>query len=123
MPNCNTCGYHANNFKDLAKHIIENRRKHPRKSVVWAEKFLTNAKWLNQKRDKPQGRTPLTEQEKKNKVDAHREVSGEEKRVITICPHCNSVSRQAIAVEYVESPTAWRNKGNNLMVNCFSCRK
>ena len=121
MPDCKSCGYNAEDFKELSQHILRARKTHPRWQVVWAEKFLTNAEFLNQKQDAPQGRAPISEQEKQNKEDAQRIISGITKTTLVLCPNCRQKYPQRVEVEHLNNPTAWRN-GTALMIGCPSCR-
>ena len=117
---CRTCGKTCENFTELAQHIIEERETH-RKGYKWASSFLLKVNFLNQKKDPPQGRIPLDEQEKQNKIDAQREISGITRKQICACPNCRQTFTEKLPVEFAQSPMAWRSN-NALMVNCGSCK-
>lgn len=121
MPECNTCHKPFGDFKALAKHILENRFSHGH-GVYWAQKFLTNADFLNQKVEKTQSRMPLTEQDKINKEDSQRILSGQEMIVLSICPNCAKSSRTSLPIEHTQSCTSWKINGK-IAVNCYTCRR
>lgn len=118
---CRACGYDGKDWKDLAHHIQSSKKGHSR-GKTWAAKILTNVEFLNQKRDMPE-RTPLTETEKAAKKNSVSEVSGNTRMVMTLCPKCNKVTSQALPVEYVGSPRAWRASNGALMVTCQNCTR
>jgi hypothetical protein len=74
--------------------------------------------------DRHRGRTALTEDEKQNKEDVHRVLSGEEKRVNTWCPKCKRIGVDSLPIEFVENPTAWRIAGKivKFCINCGSLK-
>ena len=118
---CRACGYEGTDWKDLARHIQTSKRGHSR-GKKWAATILSHSNKLNQKRDLPQ-RVPLTETEKAAKKDSVSEVSGNTRMVMTLCPKCNKVTSQALPVEYVGSPRAWRATNGALMVTCQNCTR
>ena len=118
---CHSCGDFFEDYTELAQHISSAKTKH-RKGKKWAAKYLLRVNFLNQKRDlKP--RTPLTEQQKENRVSTFVELSGQNEIVSTFCSHCKSRTRQALPIEYTRSNTAWRNKQGTLVVSCPTCQK
>jgi len=106
-------------WHSLAKHISISKKGH-RAGKKWAAKYLLQVNRLNAKRDLPQ-RVPLTEEQKEARRDLRREISGDTQRVLTLCPHCKSQAVSVLPVEYTQSPIAWR-QNNNLVVLCEPCR-
>lgn len=121
---CRTCGYDSEDFKLLAQHIISQRLTHPKWQQKWAQKFLANATFLDQKvsRQNNDGRIPLTDQERENKSDCRREISGQLKPAFCTCPNCHKSRREMLPLEHYENPTAWKIS-NAFAVNCGSCRR
>lgn len=117
MPECNYCHADFADYKELALHIVF--KKH-RAGLKWAANYLTKVNILNKIKDKPD-RIPLTEQELENKENAHRELSGENRTVLTTCPKCNQSIRMYIPIEHAENCFAWR-KGRAFMILCDKCR-
>ena len=119
---CRYCHHAAfADYATLAQHVAAERKGH-RGGKKWAARYLTRVNFLNQKRDlKP--RTPLTEQEKENRVSTFVELSGQNEIVTTLCSHCKSRTRQSLPIEYTRSNTAWRNKQGILVVSCPTCQK
>ncbi len=120
MPECHSCAYSCEEFIDLAKHIVKMQHKN---GLKWAMKFLANAQYLDAKVSRQnQERIPLTEQERENKTDCHRELSGQELEVFAVCPICHKNYSQVIPLEHSENPLAWRN-GKYLIISCGNCRR
>jgi len=125
---CKTCGKPISDFSELIRHIIENKNTHPRWQVRWAGEKSMNADYLNQKVSRQeqfkqfQQRVELTDQEKQNKADAHREISGITKTTLCYCINCHQKIPQKIEVEHIQNPFAWR-KDKLLVVSCLNCRK
>lgn len=123
---CHYC--HHSPFADytaLAQHIIAEKRTH-RKGRVWAAKFLTRQRQLDQSatmKARRENRSPLTEQEKENRQTTFVALSGEVSIQTTYCPRCRIRTRQSLALEYVKSPEAWRNRQGILVVSCARCQK
>lgn len=115
---CFYCESTFENFQELANHI---NTKHKEKHNKWALKFQYRDVLFEQK-NPFEGRVPLTDQEKENKEESQRILSGEVSTVLTQCPSCREKSRQIIPTEYVESIFAWRTK-NFLMINCQNCQR
>jgi hypothetical protein len=107
-------------WNDLAKHILKQKDSMHKRGRRWAHKVLTNAKKLNQKRDMP-GRIPLTEQQKENKKEMKRVVSGMEEPVIAICPNCKNKHRVKLAIEHIRYEHAWMINGRYAVI-CADCR-
>lgn len=123
MPECKVCHIDFPDWGQLTDHILAKKKIHPRYSINFALKFKTRANILNQKKDLHTDRIPLTEEEKQNKEDAHRELSGEVKTVTTLCPNCKRDIKQVLPVEFADNPFAWRSKNGILVVSCNTCRR
>lgn len=125
---CKTCGKHVTDFKELIRHILSNSKTHPAWQVKWAGKATMNVEYLDRKvtmqKQFEGGKVPLTEQEKENKKNTQRELSGIESIQTCKCSHCRQHHPERIPVEYIQSPGAWRDiDGKTLIVTCMSCRK
>lgn len=122
IPSCRVCGEAFGEWTDLAKHIVKLKDVKHKKGRRWALKFLSNAKYLNQKKDAPV-RTKLTEQDKDNKTSTIRELSGENEIVNTVCPglRCHLKGRAALPVEHAGNPDAWKI-GDRFVIYCNACR-
>lgn len=114
MPTCFQCNEYYETNIELAQHIL-GKKKHPRKSIQWAQHLI-----LMEKR-KPEGFTPLTDEQKQARRDARIELSGRNEIVRTFCMRGKHFVTQSLPVEYVASETAWRIQGK-LVVMCESCR-
>lgn len=111
MPQCFKCGTNFATNLELATHILGMpRRKHGLKSFIWAQRFILT------KKEKPEY-TPVTEEQRKSRYSAIRELSGETKIVTTICLRGKHSLLQELPIEYVNSPYAWRVQGR-LVVTC-----
>ncbi len=119
MPNCLSCNQSFPDYKELALHIQTTKKGH-RKGKKWAAKYLMRVRQLNKKKEL-NGRIPLTEEQKEAKASIHRELSGENENVLTICPHCKKGHREVLPVEFSQSRDAWRVK-DKLVVLCGSCQ-
>ena len=109
-------------FKELALHISHEKKGH-RKGKIWAARYLTKVKYLDQKvSGQNRERTPMTEEQKETKASLVRELSGEYAAVLTVCPHCKKGHQETIEKEYAESETAWRSESGKPMVLCSRCR-
>lgn len=120
IPQCFVCHTTFNDFKALARHIVENKKTH-HKSLKWASKVLTNVEYLNKKQDFS-GRSTLTEEERESKKECVRELSGIRETAMCLCPHCNARYPTKVEIEHIKNPTAWR-KNKYLMLLCLTCRK
>lgn len=119
MPTCRTCNKECADFKELALHIIASRH---RQGKRWAAKYimmnnLSPSKRFADKRD----RIALTDEDKANREDTRRVLSGAQEFVTTLCLRCNYPTRQSLPVEYSQGRDAWRIQGH-LVVMCPSCR-
>ena len=125
MPTCKTCGYVAQDWQELARHIRDAKRGHSR-SKKFAASVLLNVRTLNSKKDKPE-QSSMTLEEKaavaENKKEIHTELSGDERSVRTYCPSCKTVNVLSLPVEYIESEYAWRVSNGTLVVCCPRCRR
>jgi hypothetical protein len=119
MPTCISCHTEFPDYKELALHIMTNRKGH-RKGRRWAAKYIMvnglSSKVKGQKYD----RIALTEEQKEAKKDCKITISGINKVADTVCPKCSLKLRQLLPVEYVQSPMAWR-KDNKLVILCDGC--
>jgi hypothetical protein len=117
MPDCNSCHEPFADFGELADHILNDQEHHPIKSINWARSFkLRHAIYAK----KMPERTPYTEQDKINRENCQRVLSGELKIVDSFCPLCRRSSRHPIPIEHAENPMSWRvNKV--LQITCESC--
>lgn len=120
MPICHSCQQPFADFKALALHIASSKKGH-RKGKMWAAKYLSNQRALDMKTTmQNRNHTPLTQQEKDNKANAHRELSGKVVNTDTICPHCKRQGISQLPIEYAHSSEAWR-AGKCLVKLCISC--
>jgi hypothetical protein len=120
---CNSCGSIHEDYAELARHISTSKKGH-RRGKKWAASFLLKVKKLNQKKE-PFDRIPLSEEDKENRREIRQQVqlSGVKKMVNTLCPHCKKGHSEAIEVEYVNSPTAWKTPRGTLNILCAGCRR
>jgi hypothetical protein len=115
---CLSCGKEFEDYQELALHISSERKGH-RKGKKWAAKYIH--RHLKNKREYDNnGRVSLTVEQKANKEDTRRGLSGEQRVAETICLSCKRVNRVALESEYVSSPQAWRIQGK-LVKMCASC--
>ncbi len=120
MPLCNQCHEPFDNYIDLAKHILTNKKTH-RKSVKWAMSFkLKHA--MFEPAGKVEGKIPLTAEQRESKADSQRILSGEAQYCTILCPSCNLSYPERLPIEYTKSNTAWKSNGM-FLVNCQHCRK
>ena len=124
---CHYCPATFENFKELAKHIIASKKvglHSNRKSQAWAKKFLMNKDFLDRKVSMNQGggRIALTEEQKQNKEDIKRELSGQTKYVKTKCPKCKTLGFDFVEVEHLIEPFIW-TENERILKNCEVCRK
>lgn len=123
---CRTCDRDFESWGDLADHInsaTDKPHKRDRAGKMWAKRYIhrnTINKLKKLGRELPY-RTPLTDEQREAKEDTRRELSGETKWVMTICPKCNKGKHRMIETEHVDEPEAWHIK-NRLAVTCDGCR-
>ena len=117
METCRTCNKSFEGFQELALHIMSS--KGHSKGKIWAAKFLSLKSWM---KDKPE-RMEVTEEDRENKKDGRRVVSGNTQHVKTVCPNCKQSNVQSLPVEYIESRGAWKTSSGAFMVDCINCRK
>jgi hypothetical protein len=115
---CLSCDKIFEDYQGLALHIIAEKKGH-RKGKKWAAKYISRH-IINKRTYDNNGRVPLTAEQKANKEDTRRALSGEQRVVETICPKCKVSKRVALEVEYVSSPQAWRIHGK-LVKLCVEC--
>ena len=123
MPICNACHHSFPDYTELAKHIINARVGH-RRGKRWASSVVLQVKRLDRKvtNDSKPDRIPLTEDLKETKLSLMREVSGEFRQVLCVCPRCKLGHVEAVEVEYIESRDAWRSTSGKPMIICGGCR-
>jgi phage FluMu protein Com len=123
---CYTCGANFGyDWVAWAKHTLEKISENKKdiahkKGKLFAHKILINAKKLNQKRDL-NGRVPLTEQEKENKVSTRRETSGIFNYILAICPNCKTRHRMKVEEEFTTDEFTWKAKESHFVL-CENCR-
>ena len=115
---CNTCYEEFPDYQSLALHIMSAKSKHQR-GKKWAAKFLSLKSWM---KEKPE-RIGVTAQDRENKENGRRELSGNTQHVKTVCPNCKQSNVQSLPVEYVESRDAWKTQSGVFMVDCINCRR
>lgn len=115
---CNSCQKSFPDYKELAKHIMLNKKGH-KQGRVWAAKFLSKINILDRK--PLHGKVELTEEDKENKLSTIRQISGENELVLAMCPKCRKGHRELLPVEFTRSSQAWRT-GKALMVMCQDCK-
>ena len=114
---CHDCQEEYEGFPELAQHIISQRKTHRRKSVVWAEIFLSRRN--NVQEFKP--RSPMSDELRQTLKDCVRELSGKTKKGLVKCPQCRQLHSAEIEIEHLQD-WAWREDGK-LMVLCGDCRR
>jgi len=115
---CLSCGQGFEDYHALALHIIASKKGH-RKGKKWAAKYLSRHV-LNKRKLELNGRVPLTVEQKANKEDSRRVLSGGQRVAETVCLRCHKSSRIVLEEEYVSSPQAWRIQGR-LVKMCANC--
>jgi hypothetical protein len=124
METCHDCYEEFDGFRELAMHIISQKKTHNKKSRFWALKFL--AQKNNTVELKKIAQSPdyeETEFGKENRESAVRHLSGESEIVRTVCPNCKQVTNQRLEAEYLTDRYTWRNSNGTLIVNCDRCKK
>jgi hypothetical protein len=117
---CNTCHQSFESYKELALHIITNKKTH-KKGRLWASKYTMKQRALDMKTTiQNRNHTPLTEQDRENKKDTRRELSGRLINTNTICPACKKTGVHQFEIEYIKDPDTWR-MGNNFVRLCPRC--
>jgi predicted HNH restriction endonuclease len=114
---CHSCHQVFADYGALALHIASSKKGH-RKGKRWAAKYLVGNKLRTNRNN--HNRTPLTEQDRENKRNTVRELSGEIKNVPTVCPQCHQGQHQRLPIEYVKSNTAWKIR-SEFVVICNNC--
>jgi len=115
---CLSCGKEFEDYQSLALHISSERKGH-RKGKKWAAKYISR-QVISKQKVEFNGRVPLTAEQKANKEDSRRVLSGEQRVAETVCLKCKRVSRVVLEAEYVSSPHAWRIQ-DRLVKMCNSC--
>ena len=122
IPKClNPSCYSLPAFKtwdDLAHHIVENKKTHPRSSLIFAYHILSE---VNDKKEF-KAPMPMSDEIKQLAKDTVRELSGETKKGKVKCPSCGNFHYTEIEIEHAEASWAWRGLDGALMINCDGCR-
>ncbi len=115
---CLSCGKECEDYQELALHISSSKKGH-RKGKRWAAKYISRHV-IGKKKLEFNGRVPLTEEQKANKEDTKRVLSGDMEYANTICLKCKKHGRPLLEIEYVTSPHALRVQGKlaKLCANC-----
>ncbi len=117
---CHSCDCEFPDYHALALHISTARHGH-NSGKKWAAKYLmVNSLSAAARNGKDFGRVPLPENYKENKASTIRPLSGKVQHAITTCPRCNTKTHQALPIEHVTEPTAWRI-GGNIARLCMDC--
>jgi hypothetical protein len=120
MPTCHACHSEFPDFKELAIHIMANKKGH-RKGRMWAAKYIMiNGLSPDKRIDRKTDHIALTAEQKEAKKDCKGTISGIRKMVETVCPKCKRMEHQSLPVEYIGRPLAWR-KDNRLVILCEGC--
>jgi hypothetical protein len=122
MITCHSCNYVCEEYKDLAKHVVANKVNH-RKGYKWASAFLLKVDFLNHKKDMPTGRVAYTEEQKESRLEIIRQLSGEMRKAVAVCPICKTNHRNELPIEYFVSGRAWRTDRGLLVLCCERCKK
>lgn len=134
---CRTCGQLFGNWDEVSAHILEHAKikndphKRDRAGILWAKKYkhrsaINKLKKIGQSKDAPYRQT-LTKEQKLNKQDSRRVLSGKTKLVPIKCfnSKCKNGGqngrREPIEIEYVESEQALRD-GGCFLILCENCR-
>jgi hypothetical protein len=117
MQQCHDCFEEFEGYPELAQHIVSQRKTHKRKSVIWAEIFLSKRDSV--KEFKP--RQPMSDGLKEIAKDCVRELSGRVQEVRTVCPDCHAASNRKLEVEFLQDDV-WRNSLGSFVVLCENCR-
>ncbi len=115
---CRSCGKVCEDYQELALHISTSKKGHS-KGKRWAAAYISRYV-INKHIRELNGRTPLSSEDRANKEDARRVLSGEQRVADVICPKCRKPSRVTLETEYVSSPQAWRIQGR-LAKMCTGC--
>lgn len=115
---CLSCDKEFEDYQSLALHISHSKTGH-RKGKRWAANYI-HRHIKNKREYKNNGHVPITAEQKANKEDTRRVLSGGQRAVETICLKCKRVNRIALESEYVSSPQAWKI-GGRLVRMCVSC--
>lgn len=117
---CNSCGETFETYKDLAIHIMSSKKGH-RQGKIWASKYLSKQRILDRKVSmQSRNHSPFTEQDRENRREAERVLSGNIANTRTICPKCKSLGIYQFPIEHTESKEAWRI-GGSLVKLCIRC--
>ena len=117
---CRTCGNTFNDYKELAQHIMANRKTH-KMGKKWAAKYiLINGLSASKRGEKFNGRVALTQEQKDSRNDSKRTLSGDNDYVNAVCPKCSSKHRPLVPAEFAMSEDALKINGLHLII-CSAC--
>lgn len=124
IPTCHQCNIRFESWKELAQHIIKEKRTHKnRNSRIWASKVLC------EKKDKPKIKPVASDPDKKetalgeeNRENRSIQLSGEFSVATCICPKCKNRHKQSLEVEFLSLEHLWL-LNEKPAVFCESCRK
>lgn len=120
MPTCNKCRSNFPDFKSLALHIISNKKTH-KQGLKWASQYITRQRQLDRKvTAQRRGRVLFTDEDRDNKEDLRRVLSGQTIISNILCPRCKRGSIRQLPIEHAGNPEAWR-VGKALVVLCINC--
>lgn len=120
IPVCVVCHEQFENWTNLALHIMTNKKTH-RKSVKFASHVLADVKTRPQLQRAPKDPDYVpTEFGDKQREIATKILSGETRRLYTVCPQCKRQSDVDIPVEV--SRNIWNDSGR-VFVLCQMCRR
>lgn len=109
-PICRTCGKHCEDWGELAQHINTSKDHRNKASKKWAKMYIHRhaIKKLREigKKKEFEPRQSLTESQLEAKHEAKYTLSGETKFVPVRCPRCKTGRREALEIEFVNSPDA-----------------
>lgn len=118
LVSCHSCFEKFPDYHALALHVSSEKKGH-RKGKKWASKYLLRSSLTAKK--ELHGRTPLSEEDKESRNNAHIELSGDVVYLNTKCPKCKRVYPRSIETEYANSKTAWRGDNGILIITCMNC--
>jgi hypothetical protein len=124
---CHICHTRFETWDELARHLLDTKdeqHKRNKSGKLWAKKYLhRNAirklKEIGKKDFEPPSK--LTPEQLEAKHNAKYELSGQTKVVPVKCPRCKTGSRQALEIEFVNSPDALKIDDYYVKL-CESCK-
>lgn len=124
IPICRECNAKFKDWKELAQHIIQEKRSHKnRKSRIWASKVLCekkNKQEFKQVADDPdKEKTELGDENRENRT---MQLSGNFRAVLCYCPKCQTPFQTKLEEEYLALDNIWTIK-NKPAILCEYCRR